>query len=409
MESNMESVSERPIARPLEGVRVLDLSHALSGPTCTSLLALLGADVIKVERPEIGDDFRHYTEHAGLPGMSIPFAAANAGKRSITLDLKQPAAIKVVRTLAQRSDMLVENFRPGVATKLGLDWPSLRTINPGLVYASISGFGQTGTLRDWTAYDHIVQAMSGIMWMNGNPDEEPMKVGFPIIDTFSGYMAVIGLLSALHRRDQTGEGDYVDVAMLDSAFNLMGAAIPVYFYSGEVRGRTGNRGYRLVATSETYKTADGYISIGANHHHQIEALCQVLHCEWLLEDERFATHRARVDNHDALRAALSDIFREHNGEEVEPRLAARHVPVAFVRNLGQVLSHPHFKERDIFLEAQLPGSPEPVKMVGPGFQLSSGKFSSGAVPSLGEHTDAILAELDLDAETLAQLKEHATA
>lgn len=400
----MNEATERPIARPLDGVRVLDLSHALSGPTCTSLLALLGADVIKVERPEIGDDFRHYTEHAGLPGMSIPFAAANAGKRSITLDLKQPAAIKVVHKLAERSDMLVENFRPGVATKLGLDWPSLRAVNPGLVYASISGFGQTGTLRDWTAYDHIVQAMSGIMWMNGNPDEEPMKVGFPIIDTFSGYMAVIGLLSALHRRDQTGEGDYVDVAMLDSAFNLMGAAIPVYFYSGEVRGRTGNRGYRLVATSETYRTADGYISIGANHHHQIEALCQVLHCEWLLEDERFSTHRARVENHDALRTALSDIFREHNGEEVEPRLAARRVPVAFVRNLGQVLSHPHFKERDIFLEAELPGSEEPVKMVGPGFQLSSGKFSTGAVPTLGEHTDAILAELDLDASTLAELR-----
>lgn len=405
----MKSESERAIAKPLEGVRVLDLSHALSGPTCTSLLALLGADVVKVERPEIGDDFRHYTEHAGLPGMSIPFAAANAGKRSIALDLKQPAAIRVVQALAKRSDMLVENFRPGVATKLGLDWDSLRAINPRLVYASISGFGQTGTLRDWTAYDHIVQAMSGIMWMNGNPEDEPMKVGFPIIDTFSGYMAVIGLLSALHRRDKTGEGDYVDVAMLDSAFNLMGAAIPVYFYSGEVRGRTGNRGYRLVATSETYRTADGYISIGANHHHQIEALCQVLHCEWLLEDERFATHRARVENHDALRKALGDIFREHNGEEVEPRLAARHVPVAFVRNLGQVLGHPHFKERDIFLEADLPGSDEPVKMVGPGFQLGSGKFQSGSVPSLGQHTDAILAELDLDADTLTELRSHATA
>jgi len=404
MEKRMNPAADTKVARPLEGVRVLDLSHALSGPTCTNLLALLGADVIKVERPGVGDDFRHYTEHAGLPGMSIPFAAANAGKRSITLDLKNPAAIKALKALAARSDMLVENFRPGVAAKLGIDWPSLRVVNPGLIYASISGFGQTGTLRDWTAYDHIVQAMSGIMWMNGKQGDEPLKVGFPIIDTFSGYMAVIGLLAALQRRERTGEGDYVDVAMLDSAFNLMGAAIPVHFYTGEIRERTGNRGYRLVATSETYRTADGYISIGANHQHQIEALCAVLGCEWLLADARFATHRLRVENHEALRAALAEIFAGHNGEEIEPRLAAQHVPVAYVRDLGQVLDHPHFKERDIFLEAELPGSETPLKMVGPGFQLSSGKYAAGPVPKLGEHTDAILAELDLDPETLASLK-----
>ena len=241
--------------KPLEGVRVLDLSHALSGPTCTNMLAMLGAEVIKVERPGVGDDFRHYTEHAGMPGMSIPFAGTNTGKKSITLDFRKPEALAVIHKLAETTDLLVENFRPGVASKLGLDWQTMKGINKGLVYASISGFGQTGKFRDWTAYDHIVQAMSGIMWMNGDPEGGPMKVGFPIIDTFSGYMAVIGLLAALHRRDATGEGDFVDVAMLDSAFNLMGGAIPTYFYTGEVRGRTGNRGYRLVATSETYRTA----------------------------------------------------------------------------------------------------------------------------------------------------------
>jgi crotonobetainyl-CoA:carnitine CoA-transferase CaiB-like acyl-CoA transferase len=391
--------------KPLEGIRVLDLSHALSGPTCTNMLALLGAEVIKVERPELGDDFRHYTEHAGLPGMSIPFAAANAGKKSITLDLKNPAAIEVIRTLAASSDMLVENFRPGVAAKLGLDWESLKQVRPGLVYASISGFGQTGTLRDWTAYDHIVQAMSGIMWMNGDPDGEPMKVGFPIIDTFTGYMAVIGLLAALRRRDQTGEGEFVDVAMLDSAFNLMGGAIPTYFYTGEVRGRTGNRGYRLVATSETYRTADGYVAIGANHQHQIEALCDVLHCRWLLEDARFANHASRVANHAALRDELTAIFREHNGEEIEPRLAARQVPVSFVRNLGQVLNHPHFKERDIFLDVELPGADEPLRVVGPGFQLASGPLEAGAVPRLGEHTDEILAAAGYSPAAIGDLRD----
>lgn len=390
--------------KPLEGIRVLDLSHALSGPTCTNMLAMLGAEVIKVERPGVGDDFRHYTEHAGMPGMSIPFAGTNTGKKSVTLDFKKPEAREVLLDLVRTSDLLVENFRPGVADKLKLNYETLRKINKGLVYASISGFGQTGTFRDWTAYDHIVQAMSGIMWMNGDPDGGPMKVGFPIIDTFSGYMAVIGLLAALHRRDKTGEGDFVDVAMLDSAFNLMGGAIPTYFYTGEVRARTGNRGYRLVATSETYPTADGYIAIGANHQHQIEAMCRVLDCGWLLDDERFANHKGRVDNYEALRAALVTIFKDRKGEEIEPQLAAANVPVAYVRNLAQILNHPHFKERDIFLEAELPGADAPLKLIGPGFQLGSGKLEAGPVPTLGQHTEEVLRDLGYNDAKIAALR-----
>lgn len=395
---------DRPVAKPLQGIRVLDLTHALSGPTCTNMLSLLGADVVKVERPSVGDDFRHYTEHAGLPGMSIPFAGANNGKRSITLDLKSAEARAVLGKLVSRSDVLVENYRPGVAHKLGIDWPSLRAIKPSLIYASISGFGQTGRLRDWTAYDHIVQAMSGIMWMNGEPDTDPMKVGFPIIDTFTGYMAVIGILSALHRRHQTGEGEYIDVAMLDSAFCLMGGAIPTYFYTKEVRGRTGNRGYRLVATSETYQTQDGYLAIGANHQHQIEALCEILGCRWLLEDTRFATHRARVQNHKELRAALTEVFAHVNGEEVEARLAERHVPVAFVRNLAQILAHPHLHEREVFLESEIPAANESIRIVGPGFQLGSGRLNPGPVPALGEHTDEVLESLGFEADAIASMR-----
>lgn len=394
----------RPVTRPLAGLTVLDLTHALSGPTCTNMLAMLGASIIKVERIGVGDDFRHYTEHAGLPGMSIPFAAVNTGKQSITLNLKAPRALEVLERLVRRADVFVENFRPGVAAKLGLDWASMQRINPRLIHASISGFGQTGELRDWTAYDHIVQAMSGIMWMNGEPDSDPMKVGFPIIDTFTGYMAVIGILAALQRRHATGQGESIDVAMLDSAFNLIGNAVPVYFYTNELRRRTGNRGYRLVATSETYRTLDGHIAIGANHQHQIEALCEVLGCQWLLQDPRFATHKDRVRNHEALRAALAELFAKVNGQEIEPKLAARHVPVAYVRTLAQMVKHPHWQERHLFLETELPGAEQPLRVAGPGFQLGSGRLAAGPVPTLGQHTDEVLQSLGYDAEAIAGLR-----
>jgi len=399
-----KATDSRPVTRPLAGITVVDLTHALSGPTCTNLLAMLGASVIKIERIGVGDDFRHYTEHAGLPGMSVPFAGVNTGKKSLTLDLKSPQAIKIVHDLVRRGDIVVENFRPGVATKLKLDWESLRAINPRLIHASISGFGQTGELRDWTAYDHIVQAMSGIMWMNGEPDDDPMKVGFPIIDTFTGYMALIGILAALQRRHTTGEGESIDVAMLDSAFNLIGNAVPIYFHTNELRARTGNRGYRLVATSETYKTLDGHIAIGANHQHQIEALCDVLGCTSLLQDPRFATHKDRVRNHEALRAALATLFSNVQGLEVEPKLAARHVPVAFVRDLGQILKHPHWRERNLFLESELPGAEQALRVAGPGFQFGSGKLAAGPVPKLGEHTDEVLEGIGYDAAAIDALR-----
>ena len=271
--------------KPLDGIKVLDLSQLLSGPTCTNMLKLLGAEVIKIERPKVGDAFRDYTEHSGPPGFSMPFVSCNSGKKSVALDYTTPEAKEVIRRLAKQSDIVVENFRPGVTKKHGVDWDSLRAVNPKLVYCSISGFGQYGPLRDWGALDQVVQAISGILWMNGAPGDGPVKVGFPVMDTFTGYLAVIAILAALRRRDATGEGEYIDIAMLDAAMRMMGAPVASTLMSQKPPARFGSGGYRLVATSDMFESGDGrFLSIGAQSQPQFEALCRILEIPELIDD-----------------------------------------------------------------------------------------------------------------------------
>ena len=395
--------------KPLEGLTILDLSHMLSGPTCTGMFAMLGAEVIKIERPGSGDGFRNYTEHAGPPGLSLPFCAANAGKKSIALDLTQPASLEVIHRLARRADIVVENFRPGVPKNLGLDWDSLRVINPRLIYCSITGFGHTGALSNWGALDQVVQAMSGLLWMNGEPDDGPVKVGFPVLDTFTGYMSVIAILAALRRRDITGHGELIDVAMLDCALKMMAGPVASYFYTGELPKRTGNRGYRMVATADLYETRDGYVILGANLQVQYEKFCRAMGRPELITDPRFINHEARAANNAALRDCIVQMLRDRTAAEVESVLAAAEVPVAMVRNLAQITSHPHFSERALFASAHMPGRSEPITLLGAGFQMEGDKLEPGAIPRLGEHTDEVLAALGYDAASIATLRQAGAA
>jgi len=391
--------------RPLDGIKVLDFTHALAGPFCTYHLGLLGADVVKIERPGFGDDFRHYTAHGGLKMMSGPFIAANAGKRSMTLDLKAPAAREVIRRLAARSDVVVENFRPGVAKTLGLDAASLHAINPKLIYASISGFGQTGEMRDWPAIDHIVQAVSGLMQVNGEPEQDPLRIGIPVADTFSGFLAAYSILAALLQRQHTGTGQVIDVGMLDAALVMMSQIIPGVALTREPPKRSGNRGFRMVAGSDTYKTRDGFICVGANWPPQFEALCRVLGEEKLLADPRFSDDAGRVKNTVALRAELARAFADKSAEELEAKLAAAKVPAGKVRNLLDAMTHPHVVERGFFNTTDVPGLKEPAILAGAGFQFAhDGPVRKNAVASLSEHTDEVLTELGFSGSDIDGLR-----
>ena len=382
--------------RPLDGIRVLDFSHALAGPLCTYHLALMGADVIKVEKPGTGDDLRLYTEHSGFPGMSAPFVAANAGKRSIALDLKSQEGQIVIHRLVERADVVVENFRPDVSAKLGIDWPSIKSINTLAIYCSLTGFGRTGPLKDWTAYDHIVQAMSGIMWLNGEPEQGPLKVGLPFSDTFSGYVAAFAIVNALLQRYRSGTGQFIDVGMLDATLVLLSQGIAVYGMSGELPIRTGNRGYRLIATADTYEAKNGYISIGANHQHQYVNMCKALGLEHMIDDPRFIDHAARSHNNEALRLIFVQTFKSFDAEEIESRLSRVGVPVAKVRSIPEIVQHPHVEERDNFVSATISGYDKDLKLTGAGFTFEhDGPLRKASVPRVGEHTQEILAEIGL--------------
>jgi len=386
----------------LDGLFVVDLTHAISGPTCTNMLVELGATVVKVEPPVTGDGFRHYTEHGGEPLLSIPFASINAGKKSIAIDLKSADGIALLWTLVERADVLVENFRPGALERLGLSFAALHARNPRLILVSITGFGQSGPLADWGAYDHIAQAMSGIALLNANADG-PQKIGMPIIDSFTGYLAAIALLAALRRRDATGVGEHVDVAMLDAALKLVNTTVSVHSYTGKTPGGTGNRGFRLVATSEFYPTADGWIALGANNQGQVAALFDVLGHADMIADLRFATHQARVAHYDELRGWLIEALSHWRAVELEARLAAARVPVAMLRSVGEIAEHPHVRDRGTLHPVDLPGWDRPLTVVGAGFATEP--RATDRVPELGADTDAVLAMLGIDTAPATDLRD----
>jgi CoA:oxalate CoA-transferase len=391
-----------PPAHLLTGVRVLDLTRVMSGPFCTAMLADLGADVTKIEMPGFGEESRHFAPH--VSGESTYFALLNRGKRSITVNLKSSEGLGIIRGLAQRTDVLVENFRPGVMERLGLGRNILRELNPRLIYASISGFGQEGPFRDWPAFDLVIQAMSGLMSLTGESDGRAIAVGESIADVATGMFAAWGIAAALYGRERTGQGRYLEVAMLDSVFSMLLTSLARRLFTDRTPGRVGNR-HPETYPVDSFPTRDGDIVLVGFSDHVFRQLMQCVGRPELADDLRFCTNRSRNDHEAELREVIESWTRGLTQAEALDRLRVADVPAAPVWTLDHLLASGHLRARGMLQEGtnavlgKIPLVPQPVQF------SESSHPATMRVPVLGEDTDAVLrTELGLNESNIAELR-----
>ncbi|WP_442679239.1 CaiB/BaiF CoA transferase family protein [Sphingomonas sp. ASY06-1R] len=386
------------MALPLEGITVADFSHVMAGPYATHLLRLMGAEVIKIEVPGGGDAMRNYGADRRYDGMAPAFIAVNAGKKSIALDLKDPEQRDLARQIVAKCDVLVENFRPGVIDRLQLGYQAVRELRPDIVYCSISGYGQTGPLRDWPAIDNIVQATSGMMSLGGDPGDPPMRVGFPVVDTLTGQTAAYAILGALLRRERTGEGDHLDVAMFDASLSFMASAVVPYLVTGKALERTGNTGYSGQPTSALFTARDGrMISLGVVQQHQFVVLARLLERTDWLDNPMFADSEARRAHATAVREELSAELRKRDAAEWEQAMSAAGIPCGMVRNVSEAAELAAEAGRDSTIPVRIAGLPDrdDVQIMGRGFTAASIPLTSlDPPPRLDENRNEILGWLE---------------
>lgn len=376
--------------KPLEGIRVLDLGHVLAMPTCTMQLADLGAEVIKIERPDIGDDSRYFGPF--INNESAYFISINRNKKSITLDLKKETGKKIFKNLVKVSDVVAENYRPNTMQKLGLEYKVLKEINPEIIYASICGFGHKSLYQERPGYDIIAQASGGIMAITGQEDGPPTRVGSSIGDIFSGSFATIGILAALRVRDRTGLGQEIDISMMDAVLSVLENAVVRYTVTGEIPKRMGS-GHPAIAPFDVFETKDGWVVIAIGNDVLWKKFCKTINNTDLLNDSRFTTNPKRSENYKELKPIITDWSKKKTVEEILNILIKAGVPVGEVNTIDKIVDDPNIKLREMIVEVEHPLAGK-VKITNTPIKLSltPGKIEK-ASPLLGQHTEEILKEL----------------
>jgi len=389
------------MSAPLAGLRVVELARILAAPWIGQTLADLGADVVKVEAPE-GDETRRWgppfvRDANGASRDAAYFHCCNRGKRSLIADFRTPQGQEVVRRLAQRSDVLIENFKVGGLAKYGLDYPTLSAANPRLIYCSVTGFGQSGPYAHRAGYDFVIQGMGGIMDLTGEPEGSPQKIGVAFADIFTGTYGTIGVLSALAQRERTGRGQHVDMALLDSMVGVLANQAMSYLVSGAVPHRMGNAHPNIVPY-QTFAVRDGYVVIAVGNDSQFTRLCEFLGLPELAADPRFATNAGRVAQRAALIEKLSVALAGRGRDEVLSAMETRGIPAGPINSLEEVFADPQVLHRRMRVDLPLTGGGGTVPSVRTPLQFSDAELTlQRPSPRLGEHTEEILAELGLGA------------
>jgi crotonobetainyl-CoA:carnitine CoA-transferase CaiB-like acyl-CoA transferase len=380
------------MSRPFEGVRILDFTQVFAGPFASYQLSLLGAEVIKVERPG-GEDLRYTAEAKDWAdrGLSPMWIAVNANKRNIALDLKHPKSVEIVKRLATESDVVMENFRPGVMDRLGIGHEALAAVNPKIIYCGVSGFGQEGPARDVPAYDGRIQATSGIMSVTGHPEMGPTRAGFAVCDAIAGMTSAFAVSSALYQRTHTGKGQFIDVAMFDSALAFLAPMVCEYTLADTKHVQYGNMAVSRKPTSNLFPVKDGHILLSVNSEKQFIGLMNAIGRSDLLEDPRFADWDLRKENEAALQEAIKDAFAEADAETWAARLDEADAPAARIWSIGEAVAHPQLDHREVL--QTIDSSDGPMTVVGSGFTFAHGGGTLERPPAqLNEHAEEILAE-----------------